>query len=114
MKEVLTALISAVTSVLVVLVTYGLNSYRETKFKEKQEADRIISTYLNPLRFYLVENYFRLSEILKGIVNDSGKHEALLYITDVKEISEQSAEWFNSYGCYLISSCYMTGRLFYF
>ena len=113
MKEVLTAIISAVTSVLVVLVTYGLNSYREAKSKEKQEADRIISTYLNPLRFYLVENYFRLAEMLQIIVKDGGKHEALLYVTDVREISEQSAEWFNSYGCYLISSCYMTARLFY-
>jgi hypothetical protein len=34
-------------------------------------------------------------------------------VTDVEEISEQSAEWFNSYGCYLISSCYMAARLFY-
>lgn len=113
MKELLTAIISAVTSVLVVLVTYGLNSYRETKSKEKQEADRILSTYLNPLRFYLVENYFRFSEILQRIAEDGGKHEALLYVTDVEEISEQSAEWFNSYGCYLISSCYLTARLFY-
>lgn len=113
MKEVLTAIISAFTSVLVVLVTYGLNSYRENKAKEKQEADRIISTYLNPLRFYLVENYFRLSEILIKIANDGEKNEKLLYITNVKEISEQSPEWFNNYGCYLISSCYMTARLFY-
>lgn len=113
MKEVLTAIISAVTSVLVVLVTYGLNSYRETKSKEKQKADQILSTYLNPLRFYLVENYFRFSEILKRIGRDGEKHEALLYVTDVEEISEQSAEWFNSYGCYLISSCYITARLFY-
>ncbi|MEG4033383.1 hypothetical protein QUA03_06085 [Microcoleus sp. S36b_A4] len=113
MKEVLTAIISAFTSVLVVLVTYGLNSYRENKAKDKQEADRIVSTYLNPLRFYLVENYFRLSEILKKIANDGEKNEKLLYITNVKEISEQSPEWFNNYGCYLISSCYMTARLFY-
>jgi hypothetical protein len=112
-KELLTAIISAVTSILVVLVTYGLNSYREAKAKEKQEADRIISAYLNPLRFYLVENYFRLAEILNRIAQEGGKHEALLYVTDAKEISDQSAEWFNSYGCYLISSCYMTARLFY-
>lgn len=113
MKEVLTGIISAVTSVLVVFLTYGLNSYREAKSKEKQEADRIISTYLNPLRFYLVENYFRLYDILQRIDKEGGKHEALLYITDVKAISEQSAEWFNGYGSYLISSCYMTARLFY-
>lgn len=47
MKEILTAIISAVASILVVLVTYGLNAYREAKSKEKQEADRITSNYLN-------------------------------------------------------------------
>lgn len=109
MEEVLTAIIAA----LAVLGGYGVKSYLDTKSKEKQEAERILSTYLNPLRFYLVENYFRFSEILQRIAKDGGKHEALLYVTDVKEISEQSAEWFNSYGCYLISSCYITARLFY-
>lgn len=113
MQELLTAIISAATSILVVLVTYGLNSYREAKSKEKQEVDRVISTYLNPLRFYLVENYFRLAEILESIAQEGGKHEALLYITDPKAISDQSPEWFNGYGCYLISSCYITARLFY-
>lgn len=113
MKEVWTAIISAFTSILVVLITYGLNSYREAKSKEKQDASRIISTYLNPLRFYLVENYFRLAEILTRIDKEDGQHEPLLYITDTEKISEQSAEWFNGYGCYLISSCYMTARLFY-
>jgi hypothetical protein len=82
-KEFLTAIISAVTSVVVVLVTYGLNSYRETKSKEKQEADRILLTYLNPLRFYLVENYFRFSEILQRIVKDGGRHEALLDLLQI-------------------------------
>lgn len=113
MKEILTAIISAVTSVLVVLVTYSLNSYRESKSKEKQEADRIISIYLNPLRLSLVENYFRLSEILARVAKNDGKYEALLHITDVEKISDQPSEWFNSYGCYLISSCYITARLFY-
>lgn len=113
MKEVATAIISAVTSILVVLITYGLSSYREAKLKEKQEADRVISTYLNPLRLYLVENYFRFAEILKAITKNGEKHEALLYFTNAKDISEQSAEWFNGHGCYLISSCYITARLFY-
>jgi len=113
MQEILTAVISASTSILVVLITYGLNSYREARSKEKQETERIISNYLNPLRFYLVENYFRLAEILQRIIQENGKHEALLYVKEAKDISEKSAEWFTGYGCYLTSSCYITARLFY-
>jgi len=112
-QEVLTAVVSAATSILVVIVTYGLNSYREARSKERQEAERIISNYLNPLRFYLVENYFRLAEIVQKITQDNGKHEALLYVMDAKEVSEKSAEWFTGHGCYLASSCYITARLFY-
>ncbi len=112
-KEVLTAIISAVTSVLVVLITYGLNAYREAKSKEKQEINKIISIYLNPLRFSLVENYFRLAEILERVTKEGEEYESLTHVVDVNEISDQSAEWFNGYGCYLISSCYITARLFY-
>ena len=113
MQELLVAIISAATSMLVVVVTYGLNAYRDTKSKERQETERIISSYLNPLRFYLVENYFRLTEILQSISKAGGTHEALLYLSDVEDVSERSPEWFNNHGCYLISSCYLTARLFY-
>ena len=114
MKEILAAIISAVTSILVVLVTYSLNSYREIKSKEKIEHEKIISTYLNPLRLSLVENYFRLYEILTRVDESGGSCEALLYVNNTKEVSDRSSEWFNSYGCYLISSCYITARLFYY
>lgn len=113
MKEIWVAVISAVTSLLVVVVTYGLTSYRESKAKEQQEIARLNSKYLNPLRFYLVENYFRLSEILRRVAEAGGKDEALIVASSAEEISNQSAEWFNGYGCYLISSCYLTARLFY-
>jgi hypothetical protein len=111
-KELLTAIISAVTSLLVVMVTYVLNSNRETKNKEKIERDTINFKYLNPLRFSLVENYFRLTDILKK-VTEEGKNEALLFVSNPEDVSKQEAEWFNGKGCYLISSCYLTARLFY-
>lgn len=113
MNEILTAIISAATSVLVVLITYGLNAYRESKSKEKQETKQIVANYLNPLRFYLVENYFRLAEILQKLAQNNGRYEALLYVANAKDISEQTAEWFNEHGCYFTSACYMTARLFY-
>ena len=113
MQEMLTAIISAVTSVLVVFVTYSLNSHREAKLKEKRDYERVVSTYLNPLRLSLVENYFRLSEILASVSELDGKHEAFLYVDNAEEVSEQTSQWFNNHGCYLISSCYITARLFY-
>ncbi|MEO1590439.1 MAG: hypothetical protein AAFU71_04000 [Cyanobacteria bacterium J06632_22] len=113
MSELLIAIISAITSVVVVLVTYSLNAYRESKQEEKQKAEDIISAYLNPLRFYLVENYFRLAEILKRATQEDDKSKIPVYVSSPEEISAQPSEWFNGHGCYLISSCYLTARLFY-
>jgi hypothetical protein len=113
MEVVLTAIISALTSLLVVVVTYVLTGRRETRLKQAQERERVKLEYLNPLRLYLVENHFRLSEIRRRVDNEGGKCEALLYVLDPKEVSEQSAEWFNGHGCYLISSCYLCACLFY-
>lgn len=113
MKELWTAIISAVTSVLVVVLTQIFNNYRESKNKENLERERVNLTYLNPLRFYLVENYFRLTNILDTIQAEGGKVEALLFVQNPGDISKQDAEWFNGRGSYLISSCYLTARLFY-
>ena len=62
----------------------------------------------------MVENYFRLSEILAGVSESDGKHEAFLYVDNAEEVSEQTSKWFNNHGCYLISSCYIAARLFYY
>jgi len=112
MSELVTAAISAATSVLVVLITYGLNAYRESRLRQAEDAQRVLSTYLNPLRLSLVENYFRLDEILRH-VGQHYRHPALLTVDGAEAVSEQSPEWFNAHGCYLMSCCYLTARLFY-
>jgi hypothetical protein len=85
------------------------------KQREETEANRnkINLTYLNPLRLWLEEAYFRLSEISTKVTNQGGTVKHLLYFEDPKDISNQSAEWFNSKGCYLISTCYITACLFF-
>jgi hypothetical protein len=97
-----TAIISAVTSLLVVILTSVLTTYRENKAQTKREVEKINFTYLNPLRLHLLENYFRLAEILTT-VSRVGRSEPLLSVNSAADISEQSDEWFNGQGCYLIS-----------
>lgn len=111
MEVVLTTVVAAITSLSVVVVTHFLTARRETISKEKRERERVNLEYLNPLRLHLVENYFRLLEIKRSIDKD-GKCEPLLYVADPKSVSQQSDEWFNAEGCYLISSCYFTACLF--
>lgn len=114
MEVLAPAIISAVTSLVVVLITHFLSTRRENQVKEKLEQEKINLQYLNPLRLYLVENYFRLKEILRKVSEGNGKCEALLYVSDAREVSEKSSEWFNGEGCYLVSSSYLTGCLYYY
>ena len=92
MQELLIAIISAITSVVVVLVTYSLNAYRESKQKEKQKAEDIISAYLNPLRFYLVKNYFRLAESLQRASKEDDNSKLPVYVSSPEEISTRPSE----------------------
>ena len=114
MELLLPAIISAVTSLFVAIVTHFLATRREARARIKREREKVNLEYLNPLRLYLVENYFRLQEILKRVDEGDGRCEALTYVTDAKDVSKQSAEWFNEEGSYLISSCYFTACLFYY
>jgi hypothetical protein len=112
MEIFIPAIISAVTSLAVVIVTYVMTSRREARLKEQQERERVNLEYLNPLRLYLVENYFRLREILARVQQGNGRCAWLLYVEHARDVSSQSAEWFNGEGAYLISSSYLTACLF--
>ena len=58
MQVFLTALISALTSVTVVIISYLLSARGEARKAEKAERETINTKYLNPLRLHLVENQF--------------------------------------------------------
>jgi hypothetical protein len=111
MQVLLTALISALTSIIVVVLSHVLSARRAVR--QAREADREIINrkYLNPLRLHLVENQFRLSEIMRKI--DDGKTcPELLTVDSPSQLSEKDAEWFNGWGVYLVSSAYLTACLF--
>jgi hypothetical protein len=75
------------------------------------DCPRDNAKYLNPLRFYLVENHVRLSEILHR-VESGGDRTALILVDDPEQVSSKDSNWFNGAGHYLASSVYLTACLF--
>jgi len=111
MQVLLTASISALTSIVVVVLSYVLSLRSETRKAAKAERETVNTKYLNPLRLHLVENQFRLSEILQKV--DGGRTcPELLTVDSPRKISQKDAEWFNGWGVYLVSSAYLTACLF--
>jgi hypothetical protein len=111
MQVLLTALISALTSIVVVVLSHVLSARVEARRAAEAERKRVNMKYLNPLRLYLVENQFRLSEILQKA--DGGRpFPELLTVESPSQLSQKDAEWFNGWGVYLISSAYLTACLF--
>ena len=103
------AIIALVTSLLVAYFAQLLK-YRA---EQQQEIKAINLKYLNPLRLYLEENHFRIDEILKRVRAAGGRYELLTRV-EAASVSEQTSQWFNGEGCYLVSSCYFTACLFYY
>ncbi|MEM1255480.1 MAG: hypothetical protein AAGI69_23835 [Cyanobacteria bacterium P01_H01_bin.21] len=105
----LSAIIATVTSVVVVL----LQEWLKMLASKQQRATSINAEYLNPLRLYVEETFFRLYEIDERFTK--GQRETLLFLDNIQnsqQISNQSDDWFNSEGCYFTSSCYFTACLF--
>ncbi|MBX2862226.1 MAG: hypothetical protein KTR27_01615 [Leptolyngbyaceae cyanobacterium MAG.088] len=105
----LSAIIATVTSIAVVLLQEGLKALAS----KQQRATSINSEYLNPLRLYAEETFFRLHDIGERFAK--GQKENLLFLEDIQhpqQFSQQGDDWFNGEGCYFASSCYFTACLF--
>jgi hypothetical protein len=111
MAALVTALISALTSVAVVLVSFFLSSRDDRKKAVQAERQELNARYLNPLRLHLAENRFRLTEILVR-TGETGQCEDLLTIDVPADMSDRDPEWFINWGAYLASSAYLTACLF--
>jgi hypothetical protein len=111
MSAVATALISALTSVAVVLVSFFLSSRDDRKKAARADRHELNARYLNPLRLHLAETRFRMAEILTR-TGESGRCEDLLAVGAPADISDQDPEWFTNWGAYLASSAYLTACLF--
>lgn len=112
LSGVVTAVISAITSLAVALTTQYFNEKTKQQVEKQKERDRINLTYLNPLRLHLEENYIRLIRIRQRLLEENGTCAMLMPIQQVNEIP-QDETWFNADGYYLTSSCYMLACLFF-
>ena len=111
MDGLLSALIAAVTALVVAFLTYVLGGRRDERARVAEESRDVNRKYLNPLRLSVVENYFRLQEIAETVKRE-GRCAPLTYVQEPATVRQQEDEWFNGYGAYLVSSCYLAACLF--
>lgn len=109
-EKFVTAIIAAMTSIVVVIIKDLLDKSRAEK--EKQQI--LLLTYLNPLRLSIEENYNRIHEISSRLRDKETPIDSLFDNIIAEDVSKQNLEWFNESGCYLISTCYLTACLFYY
>ena len=109
----LTAVIAAATSIAVTALSLFAGDRQQRRRERQAEGRELNSRYLNPLRFHLVENHFRLT-LLSRTEGHAGRRLARssLSVRGPAEISGRDAAWFNGPGCALISSVYLTACLF--
>lgn len=110
--EILNAVITASTSIIVVILSQVLINYKEKKRAQEDEMNRLLKEYVNPIRFILAENYFRIKKIVDETKNNKNRNDAILMVADKVENLNVNAEWFVRDGCYLMSSCYLLSCLF--
>jgi hypothetical protein len=75
---------------------------------ERDEQKEINSRYLNPLRFQVAENHYRLWLVL----NQEQARSRTLSIEKPEEISAKDSTWFNGTGAFLATSVYIMACLF--
>ncbi len=112
MNAAAAAVIAAVTSVVVTGLSLLLGDRQQRRREERAQRQDLNARYLNPLRFHLVENHYRLADTLQRVDAGGGRCEEMLVIGDPAEISGKDAGWFNGVGCALASSAYLTACLF--
>jgi hypothetical protein len=112
MNAAAAALIAATTSVIVTVLSLLLGDRQQRRREARTQRQDLNSRYLNPLRLHLVENYYRLSDVLRAADAAGGMYEPILTIDEPAHISDKDAAWFNGTGCALVSSVYLTACLF--
>lgn len=108
--ELLNAVIAACTSIIVVVLSQVLVNHNEKKRMQEEEMNRLLKEYINPIRFILAENYFRISKIVDE--TKSNNNDAIIKAADKVDTQYKSSKWLVGDGCYLISSCYLLACLF--
>ncbi len=104
--EIINAIISAGTSISVVILSQILIGYKEKNRLQESEMGRLLKEYLNPVRFILAENYYRINKIVNE-TKKNGNNYAILVVDEKVEQLNKTTEWFVGDGCYLMTSCYL-------
>ncbi|TLQ45422.1 hypothetical protein [Streptomyces marianii] len=112
MSAMLAALIAAATSALVAILSLHLSDRQQQRREARTQRHELNAKYLNPLRFQLVENHFRLLSILNRARPVGGTNTGLLVVDNPVEVSTKNASWFIGPGCALVSSAYLSSCLF--
>lgn len=116
LTTVLAAVISAVTSLLVAIITQYWSIRLKQEETDRENRNKLNLSYLNPLRFALERAYFRISKLLRLSEERNDEFERKIpAISNASEVSDKDEDWFtfDESGYYLISSCYMTACLFF-
>lgn len=112
MSTVTAALVSALASVTVTVISLLLADRHQRRAEQRAEHQAVNSRYLNPLRLHLEENHFRLAGTLERGRAPDDRNAAMRVIDDPAEVSTKDAAWFNSVGYPLVTSVYLTACLF--
>ena len=112
MNAAAAALIAASTSVVVTILSLLVGDRQQRRREARTQRQDLNSRYLNPLRLHLVENYYRLTDVLQAADLADGVYEPMLTIEQPEQISGKDAAWFNGTGCALASAVYLSACLF--
>lgn len=110
--ELLNAIIAASTSIIVVILSQKLIDRKESRRMREDERSYLLKEYINPIRFILVENYYRIKKIVDETKNNENKNKKILNALDETGKLNRTTEWFVGEGCYLMTSCYLLSCLF--
>jgi hypothetical protein len=94
------------------LAVVGVERAFEALNKRRDRLAEINVRHLAPLRLYCEETFFRLHEIHRLVNEKHGHCEFLDSVPNAEQISTKDTSWFNSDGCYLVSSAYFNACLF--
>lgn len=112
MNAAAAALKAASTSVVVTILSLLVGDRQQRRREAQTQRQDLNSRYLNPLRLHLVENYYRLTDVMQAADLAGGVYEPMLTIEQPEKISGKDAVWFNGTGCALASSAYLSACLF--
>ena len=102
--------ILSILTPLLPLVSFFLGYYFNRLIEKSKNDKELNKRYLNGLRLYLEETYYRLFQINQIVLQD-GNCPSLTLINSFREIKKHDKHWFVNEGCYLISSSYLVACL---